>query len=96
MKSLFPNIDETPLKLAPILNRTVVILLSNSSHSTKNCKHVHVTGFSYTQAIIGTFGITLSNEFQPMQLIYDRKTTQRQNSSFLIVFFDNFQTQGNH
>ena len=44
--------------------------------ATKNSKYVHVPGFSYKQAIAGTFGITLSNKFLPMQLIYGRKTAQ--------------------
>ena len=37
---------------------------------------VHVAGFSYIQATTGTFGITLSNKFLPMQLIYGGKTAQ--------------------
>ena len=44
--------------------------------ATKNSNHVHVAGFSYKQAITGTFGITLSNKFLPMQLPYCRKTAQ--------------------
>ena len=61
------NIDQTPLKYAPVSSRTM---------ATKNSKHVHVAGFSYKQAITGTFGITLSNKFLPMQLIYGGKTVQ--------------------
>ena len=38
--------------------------------------YVHVLRFTYKQAITGTFGITLSANFLPMQLIYDRKTAQ--------------------
>ena len=61
------NIDQTPLKYAPVLSQTM---------ATKNSKHVHVAGFSYEQAITGTFGITLSNKFLLMQLIYGGKTAQ--------------------
>ena len=35
-----------------------------------------LAGFSYKQAITDTFGITLSNKFLPMQLIYGGKTAQ--------------------
>ena len=42
----------------------------------KNSRHVHIAGFSYKQAITATFGITHSNDFLPMQLIYGGKTAQ--------------------
>ena len=64
---IIKNIDQTPLKFAPASSQTM---------ATKNSKHVHETGFSYKQAITGTFGILLSNRFLPMQLIYGGKTTQ--------------------
>ena len=44
--------------------------------ASKNSKYVHVADFSYKQAITGTFGITLSNKFLQMQLIYGGKTAQ--------------------
>jgi len=44
--------------------------------AAKNSKHIHVVGSSYKQAITGTFGITLSNTFLPLQLIYSGKTAQ--------------------
>ena len=65
--SLIINIDQTPLKYAPVTSRTM---------SRKNSKHVHIAGFSYKQAITGTFGITLSEKFLSMQLIYGGKTAQ--------------------
>ena len=65
--SLVVNIDQTPLKYAPVASRTI---------AKKNSKHIHVAGFSYKQAITGTFGITYSNLFLPMQLIYGGKTSQ--------------------
>ena len=43
---------------------------------TKDSKHVYVDGLSYKQAITGTFGITLSDNFLPMLLIYGGKTAQ--------------------
>ena len=44
--------------------------------ATKNSTHVHVASFSYKQAITGTFDITLSNKFLPMQSIHGGKTAQ--------------------
>ena len=44
--------------------------------ASKNFKHVHITGFSYNEAITGVFGITLSKKILPMQLIHDGKTAQ--------------------
>ena len=65
--TLVINIDQTPLKYA---------LLSSRTMATKNCKHVHVDGYSYKQVITGTFSITLSNKFLPMHLIYVEKTAK--------------------
>ena len=47
------NIDETPLKYAPVSSRIM---------ATKSSKHVHVASSSYKQVITGTFGIALSNK----------------------------------
>ena len=65
--SLVLNIDQTPSKLAPASRHTM---------AEKSSKLVSITGSSYKQAITATFGITLSNEFLPMQLIYGGKTQQ--------------------
>ena len=63
--SLVMNIDQTPSKLAPASRHTL---------AEKNSKHVSIAGSSYKQAITATFGITMSNDFLPMQLIYGGKT----------------------
>ena len=65
--TLIINIDQTSLKYAPVSSRTM---------ATNNSKHFHLAGFSYKQAITVTFGITLSNKFQLMQLIYGGKSAQ--------------------
>ena len=44
-------INQTPLEFVPVSGQTM---------ATKNYKHVHSAGFSFKQAITGTFGITLS------------------------------------
>ena len=66
-QSLVMNIDQTPSKLAPASRHTL---------AEKNSKHVSIAGSSYKQAITATFGVTLSNDFLPMQLIYGGKTEQ--------------------
>ena len=63
--SLVINIDQTPSKYAPVSSQTL---------AQKNSKHVCIKGSSFKQAITATFGITLSNSFLPMQLIYGGKT----------------------
>ena len=65
--SLMLNIDQTPSKLVPSSRHTL---------AKENSKHVSIAGSSYQQAITATFGITFSNEFLPMQLIYGGKTQQ--------------------
>lgn len=65
--SLIINIDQTPSKLAPASRHTL---------AEKNSKHVSITGSSYKQAITATFGVTFTNDFLPMQLIYAGKTKQ--------------------
>ena len=62
---LIVNFDQTPLKFAPVANRTL---------SAKGSKHVAITGSSFKQAITATFGIICENKFLPMQLIYEGKT----------------------
>ena len=61
------NFDQTPLKYAPVANRT---------SSQKGSKHVAVRRTSYKQAITATFGITYTNMFLPMQLVYGGKPKQ--------------------
>ena len=65
--SLILNIPQTSSKLAPTSRHTL---------AKKNSKHVSIAGSSYKQAITATFGITFSNEFLPMQLIYGGKIQQ--------------------
>ena len=66
-QSLILNIYQTSSKLAPTSRHTL---------AKKNSKHVSIAGSSYKQAITATFGITFSNEFLPMQLIYGGKAQQ--------------------
>ena len=65
--SMVINIDQTPLKYAPVSSQTL---------SARNSKHVNIYGSSDKRAITATFGITLNNSFLPMQLIYGGKTAQ--------------------
>ena len=64
---LILNIDQMFSKLAPTSRHTLV---------KKNSRHVCIAVSSYKQAITATSGITFSNEFLPMQLIYGGKTQQ--------------------
>ena len=63
--SMLINIDQTPLKYAPVSNQTM---------AQKGSKHVAIKGSSYKNAITATFGITYDNQFLPIQLIYGGKT----------------------
>ena len=65
--SLILNFDQTPLKYAPVANRTL---------SMKGSKHLAIAGGSFRQAITATFRITYTTKFLPMQLIYGGKTTK--------------------
>ena len=60
---LVMNFNQTPLKYAPVANQTL---------SRKGSKHVAIKGQFFKQAV--TFGITFSDKFLPMQLIYGGKT----------------------
>ena len=62
---LVMDFDQTPLKYAPVGDQTL---------SRKGSKHVAIKGQSFKQAITATFGITFSDKFLPMQLIYGGKT----------------------
>ena len=63
--SLIMNFDQTPLKYAPVSSQTL---------AKKNVKTVAISGLSYLQALTAIFGVTFSNQFFPMQLIYGGKT----------------------
>ena len=59
------NFDQTLLKYPPVSSQTL---------AEKNVKTVAISGLSYRKALTETFGITYSNHFLPMQLIYGGKT----------------------
>ena len=61
------NVDQTPLKYAPVSNQTM---------AQKGSKHVVIEGSTYKNAVTATFGITYDNRFLPIQLIYGGKTLQ--------------------
>ena len=63
--SLIMNFDQTPLKYAPVSSQTL---------AKKNVKTVAISGLSYRQGLTATFGVTFSNQFLPMQLVYGGKT----------------------
>ena len=65
--SLVINFDQTPLK---------IVQCSNSTLAKKNSKTVTIFGASDKRSITGTFSVTLSGKFLPMQLIYGGKTQQ--------------------
>ena len=65
--SLIMNFDQTPLKYAPVTSQTL---------AEKGSEHVGIFGMTYRKSLTATFGITFSNTFLPMQLIYGGKTAQ--------------------
>ena len=65
--SMIINIDQTPLKYVPTSNLTL---------AEKEATCVTMESSSDKRCITGTFSITFSNEFLPMQLIYGGKTVQ--------------------
>ena len=65
--SMITNIDQTPLKYVPTGNFTL---------TAKGSMTVTMEGGSDKRYITGTFGITLTNKFLPIQLIYGGKTEQ--------------------
>ena len=65
--SLIMNLDQTPLKYIPAMNRNT---------AKQNSKSVSIAGSSDKCSITGTFTITLNGHFLPMQLIYGGKTKQ--------------------
>ena len=66
-QSLILNLDQTPLKYVPVSNETMALKGSTS---------VTIEGSNDKRMITGTFAITLSGRFLPIQLIYGGKTTQ--------------------
>ena len=66
-ESLIINIDQTPLKYAPVSSNTL---------TKKGTKHVPITGGAFKESITGTFSITYWGKFLPMQLIYKGKTAR--------------------
>ena len=64
---LILNLDQTPLKYIPV---------GRQSLGKKGSKSVSITGSTDKRSITGTFIITLSGKFLPMQLIYGGKTKE--------------------
>ena len=62
------NFDQTPLKHMSVSSQT---LPQNSA------RHVSIYGVTDIKAIKATFGITYTNKFLPMQLIYEDKNQRR-------------------
>ena len=65
--ALIINFDQTPLKYVPVGNETL---------AKKGAQSVTIDGSSDKRSITGTFGISLTRDFLPMQLIYGGKTIQ--------------------
>ena len=65
--SMIINIDQTPLKYVPTGNFTL---------AAKGSTTVTMEGGSDKRCITGTFGVTFTNKFLPIQLIYGGKTEQ--------------------
>ena len=59
--------DQTPLKYVSTANYTL---------AEKGSKTVTLEGGNDKRTITGTFGITFTNKFLPIQLIYGGKTDQ--------------------
>ena len=81
--SLILNLDQTPLKYIPV---------GRQSLAKKGSKSVSIAGSTDKRSITGTFLITLSGNFLPMQLIYGSKTTQ---SLPKFKFLDSFSLSAN-
>ena len=63
--SMIINIDQTPMKYAPVANFTL---------NKRGEKDIAIKGIDYKKAITATFGITMKGKILPMQLIYGGKT----------------------
>ena len=65
--SLFLNLDQTPSKYIPVLNKTM---------AQKGSKTVPINGSTEKRMITVPFTITLDGHFLPVQLIYGGKTSK--------------------
>ena len=65
--SMIINIDQTPMKYAPVANFTL---------NKRGEKDISISGVDYKKAMTATFAITLDGKFLPMQLIYGGKTSR--------------------
>ena len=65
--SLVLNLDQTPSKCIPVLNKTM---------APKGSKIVPIKGSPEKRMITATFTITLDGHFLPVQLIYAEKTSK--------------------
>ena len=63
--SMIINIDQIPMKFAPVANFTL---------NKKGEKDIAIKGVDYKKAMTATFGITFDGKMLPMQLIYGGKT----------------------
>ena len=59
--------DQKLLKYAPVTNQTL---------AKKSSKHVGISDLMYRKSLTATFGITFSNIFLPVQLVYRETTAQ--------------------
>ena len=62
--SMLINVDQTPLKYAPV---------SNQMMAQKGFKHVAIEGSTYKNALTAKIGIIYENQSLPIQLIYGGK-----------------------
>ena len=91
--SLIVNIDQTPIKYVPVGSEFL---------AEKGVKNITIEGSADKRTITGTFGISKSGVFLPMQLIYSGKTTQgipkfKFSKEFLLVrILNTFLTPKNH
>ena len=65
--SMIINIDQTPMKYAPVANFTL---------NKRGEKDISISGVDHKKAMTATFAITLDGKFLPMQLIYGGKTSR--------------------
>lgn len=65
--SLILNLEQTPLKYSPVSNMTM---------AEKGSKSIVIEGAEDKRMLTGTFAITLSGKFLPIQLIYGGRTKQ--------------------
>ena len=66
---LIININQTPIPYN---------LISKYSMNQKNAKNVPIQGIGDYRQITGTFGVSMSGNFLPIQLIYQGKTNRCQ------------------